>query len=126
MGNLHNEMVKDLIAIEGELGNPSFVWSGNTYTCIANLSQFNRELGEGGFRVQQLLTITVPRFDVTGTPTFPNDILPESQQKITFNGAQFRIENVKSDSVFDFDSSGTSISTGARIRIIAMDTTRGI
>ena len=115
-----------MTAIEADLGNPSFVWQGNVYTCIASLTQIIRDLGDGGFRVNQLLTITVPRFDTAGNTIFPNDVIPQSQQTITFNGLQFRIENVKQDSVFDYDSSGTATSTGARIRIVALDTTRGL
>lgn len=115
-----------MAVIESELGNPSFTWGGNAYTCIANLSQFNRDLGDGGFRTQKLLTITVPRYDTAGSYIFPNDVLPQSQQSITFNNEQFRIESVKQDSVFDYGTDGVATSVGARIRIIAIDTTRGI
>lgn len=128
MPTLHNEMIADMEVMQNDLGNPSFVWltDGGTYKCIANLSQFNRDLGDGGFRTQLLLTITVPRYDKDGTPIFPNDIIPQAQQKIRYNGDFYRIENVKQDSVFDYDSSGTSTSAGARIRIIATDTTKGL
>lgn len=128
MGNLHNEMIADIAVIQGELGFPTFVWvkDGATYPCVASVAQFTRDLVEGGFTVDQLLTMTVPRYDTQGSPTFPNDIIPEAQQRITFQGQPYRIENVKQDSVYDYDSSGTPTSTGARLRIVAINTTRGI
>ena len=55
--SLHTEMIADMTAIEADLGNPSFVWQGNVYTCIASLTQIIRDLGDGGFRVNQLSTI---------------------------------------------------------------------
>lgn len=121
-------MLQDLATIHGELGYPTFVWvkDGNTYPCIASLSQFNRDLGEGGFRTQLLLTMTVPRYDTAGDYTFPNDVIPQPQQKVTFQGKSFRIENVREDTVLDYDSSGTPTSSGARIRIIATDITKGV
>jgi len=117
---LHQEMIKDLTTIQCELGNPSFVWSGGTYTCIASLSQFNRSLVDGGFTIEQMLTITVPLYDISGTSTFPGDVIPQAQQRIIFNGKPFRIENVKQDSVLD--NEGKSV----RIRIVALGITRGI
>ena len=126
MSTLHNVMIADMIQIESELGNPSFVWNGVTYNCIANLSQFNRELTAGGFTVEQMLTLTVPRYDIMGTEIFAGDVIPQAQQRITFNGKAFRIENVKQDSVFDYGADGSATSNGARIRIVAVGITRGI
>ena len=112
--------------ITGDLGTPTFIWGGNTYNCIASVAQFNRDLGDGGFRTQQLLTITCPRYDVNGDSIFPNDVIPQSQQKITFNGIAFRIENVKQDAVYDYGTDGVQSTNGARLRIVAIDVTKGI
>jgi hypothetical protein len=126
MGTLHAEMIADMAEIEGELGNPSFVWNNVSYTCIASLSQFNRDLVEGGFTVEQMLTITIPRYDPSGNETFPGDVIPQAQQRIMFNGKPFRIENVKQDSVFDYGTDGVATTNGARIRIVSVGITRGL
>ena len=126
MGTLHQEMIEDMGSINADLGAPSFTWNGGTYNCIANVAQFNRDLGDGGFRTQQLLTITVPRYDIEGNTIFPGDVIPQSQQKITFNGIQFRIENIKQDAVYDYGTDGVQSTNGARLRIVAIDVTKGI
>lgn len=126
MGTLSQEVLQDINEIMSEFGNPTFVWNSSTYPCIASLSQFNRNLVEGGFIVEQMLTITIPRYDLSGNATFPNDVLPEAQQLLTFNSKKFRIENVKIDSIYDYDSNGNQLTNGSRIRIVAVGITRGL
>jgi hypothetical protein len=122
-------MIQDMAVIQADTGQPSFVWStdGNTYQCIAGLSQFNRSLVDGGFTVEQMLTITVPRYDTEGSPIFPNDIIPQAQQRVVFNNKSFRIENVKQDSVYNYGTDGVATTTsGVRLRIVAIGITKGI
>lgn len=129
MGTLHQEIVDGLSEMMVDLGSPTFVWAtdGATYPCIASVSQFTRNLEVGGFSTDKLLTMTVPRYDSTGNPTFPSDVIPQPQQKVTFNGDQFRIESVKQDAIFDHDSNNNqTTNTGARIRIVGVNTSRGI
>jgi|ERR1041385_503953 hypothetical protein len=106
--------------IISELGSPYFIWNGQLYSCIASVSQFNRDLVEGGFTVEQMLTLTVPLFDESGGRVFAGETYPQAQEKVTFNGKVYRIENVKQDSIFQDGSSPT------RLRIVAMGITRGI
>jgi len=112
-----NNGMKHIIS---ELGSPYFTWNNETYACIASVSQFNRDLVEGGFTVEQMLTLTVPLFDESGGRVFSGEVYPEAQDKITFNGKVYRIENVKQDSILE-DSA-----TPTRLRIVAMGITRGI
>ena len=130
MGNLHQEILDDISDIMLEFGSPVFTWpeiGGTEYGCIASISQFNRVLEMGGFSTDLLLVMTVPRYDLDGNTTFPNDILPEPQQRIIFNNLLFRIEIVKQDSIFNINERGEKDSdTGARIRITAMSITKGV
>ena len=123
---LHEEMLADMAVIRYDTGSPTFIWYGVSYPCIASISTFNRDLVDGGFTMEQLLTLTVPRYDSGGSPTFSNDVLPQPQQRLTYGTKLFRIETVSNDSVANYDSSGTAINNGARVRIVAIGLVRGI
>ena len=126
---LHEQMVEDLKTIHEDMGQPTFVWlhDGNTYPCIASITDIKNDLIEGGFNVEQMVTMTVPRYDSDGNLTFLNDVIPQSQQKIEFNGITFRIDSVRQDTVYSYDEFGNQKSTsGSRIRIIGTNTTRGL
>lgn len=121
--SLQNEMTMDLAEIQSDLGNPSFVWKtdNNTYRCIASLALQQYELSTGGFGTRQTVTMTIPRYNsVTGNPTFPNDTIPVSQQRIVFANKSFRVENVKTDTILDTGKNG------ARIRILAVEIVKGV
>lgn len=114
MATLKQEIVSDLIEIENELGSQTFTWQNNNYLCCASMNEFERELDYGGFRTSKVLTVTVRLVDNDNCSVFPNNDYPEPQQIITYDGTQFRIVTTKKHT------------TGAYIRLIAEDTTRGI
>lgn len=126
MATLSQEMLGGISEIITELGSPTFSWNNNSYPCIASVSQFNRDLAEGGFTIEQLLTMTVPRYDADGNPTFPNDTPPQAQMVISFNGNQYRIESIKTDAIYDYDTSNSQTNNGTRFRIAAVSANRGI
>jgi len=111
-------VLEGLSFIEDALGNHTFTWlvDNNDYPCIASVSQFQRTLDTGGFRVEKLLTMTVRQYDLDGNYIFPNNVIPQSEQKLTYNGSQYRILSVHID----------TIGTGARLRIMAIDTSKGL
>lgn len=127
MPTLHEEIIDAIGQMEADLGSPTFTWQGNSYNCIPSVSTLRRDLETGGFQVYKLLTMTVARYDASGNAIFPNDALPQPQQTLTFENLQYRIETVKHDSIYDVDNFGNRTSNGgARMRIIAVSTTRGI
>lgn len=111
---LQADIIADLITIEGELGNPTFTWKTGTYNFIPSISEFNRELEDGGFSTNQMMTATVRKLTSSGTNVFTT--LPTAQEIITYNmdGSTFRIESIRQDS------------TGAYFRLTAVSTVRGI
>lgn len=128
MGTLFEEMIEDLQSMNNEFGLPSFQWpiGGPAYPCIASVTQFKRDLVEGGFTLDQLITMTISRYNQFGQPVFPNDVIPSPQQKITFNGTIFRIDIVTPDSVYNHQDGVQTSPTGATIKIIGVSATRGI
>jgi hypothetical protein len=109
------EIIQGLLEGESLLGQPVFVWTdGNEYNCIPSISEFQRELESGGFYTAQLLTMTVRTLDAAFNDIFPNAVLPEAQQVITYQGKKFRIIITKPHP------------TGCYLRIIAESTTRGV
>lgn len=114
MATLRDDIVNDLIIIEGELGNPTFTWKNGTYNFIPSISEFDRELEDGGFSTNQLMTATVRKYTASGSAIFT--VSPTAQETITYNmdGSTFRIQSIKHDA------------TGAYLRIIAVSTVRGI
>ena len=128
MESLHDYILKSIRHINKEVGYPTFTWlvDNNQYTCIASIAEFKRDLVEGGFKVEKLLTMTDPLYDKNGNYTFPNNVLPTSQQLLSYQGLNYRIESVKQDGVFDQAMGKQTSTSGARIRIVAVSTTRGI
>ena len=117
MDNAQKYVLKGLTHVEKALGNHTFTWiDGNNYPCDASIIDTKRDLGDGGFVIDKLLTMTVRQYNTDETPVFINNIIPQSQQRIMYNGTSFRIASVKVD----------SIGIGARMRIVAVCTTRGI
>ena len=99
--SLRSEIRTDLQVLENDLGNPSFLWQGNSYVFIPSITDFSRELETGGFKLVRLMTATVRTYTVDQdnfTPVFASG-LPTAQQKITYNldGTTYRIESVKLD-----------------------------
>lgn len=113
-------MILDMDEIMNDLGSPHFTWNSVSYDCIASVAQYEKQLGDGGFTIAQLLTLTIPRYKSDGTPVFTLDVIPQAQQRITYQTKAYRIINVKEDSVFDVGANG------ARIRIVAESIQRGV
>lgn len=127
MDSLFQYMLAGNNFLNKNFGYPTFTWNGNSYPCIASVTTFNRELGEGGFSLGQLITMTVNRYNVSSyLPIFPNDIIPDSQQIINYNGYNYRIESVILDPVFDTNLNGQQTAHGATFKIIGMSTSKGI
>jgi hypothetical protein len=109
------EIIGGLMEGESLLGYPAFTWTdGNQYICIPSISEFERELETGGFYTAQMLTMTVRILDEYFNPIFPNGILPDTQQRITYQGKPYRIIITKPHP------------TGCYMRIIAESPQRGI
>jgi hypothetical protein len=125
MGTLFQEMLEDMDSINNEFGRPYFTWNGSNYQCVASVADFKNVLEDGGFQVDQLLTATVNRYTEWGQPIFPNDIIPASQQLMTFNGNVFRIQSVSQSSVFG-QFNGSQTNGGATIKIMAVCPNKGI
>ena len=120
--SLRTEIITDLYEIESDLGNPTFIWQGNSYNFIPSISEFNRQLESGGFQIVKLLTATVRKYNISDdndeddiTPIFPNGT-PQPQDKIYYSldGTWYRVESLKTDP------------TNSYMRIIAHSTTRGL
>ena len=80
--------IQDLQFIETDLGNPSFVWKGNTYGCIPSIAVKGEKLELGGFLENLDLVLTVR------TNQFSNNGYPAPQDAITFNNTLYRIRKV--------------------------------
>ena len=111
---LFNEIISGQMEIIDDLNTPSIIWNGNSYACIASVSEFRRDLDDGGFVMNKMLTMSIPLEDGNGNLTFSGGILPSPQEKITYQGNTFRIE------------SKHITPTGAYVRYIAAGVTRGI
>jgi competence protein ComGC len=121
MENARTYVLNGLINTENSIGNPTFIWQGNSYNFIPSISEFNRQLESGGFQIVKLLTATVRKYNISDdndeddiTPIFPNGT-PTAQQTINYSldSTNYRIESVKHDP------------TNSYMRIIAHSTTRG-
>lgn len=115
MPTIKDEIVKDLLSIEDDLGNPTFTWNGNAYVCTASAAEIERDVDTGGFQLVKILTLTVRLIDEHGNYTFPNNTIPKSQQKIVYDIDQlvYRIISVKTHT------------TGAFVRLTCQAETRG-
>ena len=119
MATLKQEIIKDLVVIENDLGQPTFTWNSGSYKLIPSISDFSRELDTGGFSREKMLTATVRKFNPDGSSTFSDNVYPKPQQKITYNdgndgGTSYRIESTKHSP------------EGAYFRLIAVATTKGL
>jgi hypothetical protein len=91
MESLSQYITNGIIANEAALGNPSFVWNGASYPCVPSVSEFKRELDAGGFVNDKLLTMTIQLQDQWNNYIFPNNIAPDTQQHLTYQGDDYRI-----------------------------------
>ena len=93
--------------IETRLGNPILTWQGEEYYCIPS--------GNG-----DVLTVELGGFSGDKTVTFKlrldqfSDVFPKSQQKLTYNEIEYRIDMVRKDLTNTFTI------------LTCVDTTRGI
>jgi hypothetical protein len=126
MATLFQEMIQDMDSMNKEFGYPVFTWNNATYPCIASTTNLTRDLVEGGFVLDLLLTMTVNRYTTYGQPVFPNDVIPSPQQKLTYNGNVFRIESVKTSPIYNSYEGAQSSANGATIQIIGICPNRGI
>ena len=101
-----------LLYSEDVLGNPIFTWQGNDYISIPSISQFKRELEEGGFSLDDMLVLKVRLFDVNGGDIFTTQ--PTPQQIVTYAGKNYRIESLHRDPTLSY------------IRMVCSSTTRGV
>jgi hypothetical protein len=86
-------MTKDLIAVENDLDNPVFVWNNVTYPCVPG-SDTQLLKVDRGLAIVKTLGLTVRNFNADGSFLFPNNTIPQSQDDITYQGEDFRIEEV--------------------------------
>ena len=111
---LFDELISGISQMESELGNPTFIWAGNTYACTAGMSEGSKPKVEtGGFSLYENLTLSVRQFDADGNNLFLNSGLPKPQQVITYQGLQYRIISIRMNT------------TGAYFRIMAEGIVRG-
>jgi hypothetical protein len=112
---MQQDMVKDLLEMESDLGSPTFFWGATEYPCSPSISEVTRDLGDaGGFTIDKILSMTVRLQDADGNSVFDNDLLPQAQQIITYNTEPFRIVTMKVHP------------TKSSIRIMAVGVTRGL
>jgi hypothetical protein len=115
MTPLQYEIIDGTKDIEEQMGNPYFTWQGNNYNFVPSVAEFARQLENGGFRIEKLLTGTVRLLNLDGSNTFTG-AKPTAQQKIVYSidGLTYRVEMVRNDP------------TGSYFRIKAMCESRGI
>jgi hypothetical protein len=118
--SLQIQKLKDLVFMESQNNNPTFVWNGATYNFLPSISEITRELEDGGFKIVKLLTASVRLYDLSIDddliPLFSGGV-PESRLDIIrypFDNQNYRIESVKFEK------------TGAYFRIVAVSTNKGI
>lgn len=107
-------MVADIMVVENDLSNPVFYWGAQEYPCVPSVNEETRELDEGGFVMDKVLSMVVRLEDTDGNLVFDNNLVPTPQEKVTYNGEAFRIITTKRHP------------TGAYMRIMAISTVKGI
>ncbi len=112
MATLLQEIIKGYAEGETIMGSPTYIYKGETYPCIPSVTDFKRDLLDGGFRVDKLLKMTLRKYDTEDNLIYST--YPTAQEVLTYQGLNYRIETVKHDP------------TGAYFCIIAMSTTKGI
>ncbi len=121
------EMIADISSINAEWGYPTFQWQGNSYPCIPNAYKVNRELEEGGFVFDLMLEMTVNRYQGEyADPVFPGDVIPQPQDKLTYNGNTFRIQAVMNSPIFNHIEGVQASPNGATIKIYGICPFAGI
>jgi len=105
---LQDTIINDLKMIAADLGDQTFEWEGESYTCIASSRGDIATLEVGGFSIDADLSISVLK------ELFADGIYPRSQKKITYKSRVYRIQTVRQDT------------TDAFIRLICVDDSRGI
>ncbi len=98
----------DLRSIASDMGNPSLEWNGEQYECLPSTNAISLSLEMGGFAVEADIIFTIRK------ELFSDGITPANQQKLTYRGVTYRILQVKEDT------------TGAFIRLICVDNSRGV
>jgi hypothetical protein len=119
---LQSDTLNGLIFIENDIPNtltfsPSAVLTNEpsgTYPAITSLSMSERALEDGGFVIDKTLSATLRIYNQDGTLQFANGLLPQSQQRLTYNGEIYRILQVK------------VAQQGTHFRIIAINNSRGV
>ena len=112
--SLKYDISKIFSDIENLFDNPTFVWNGTNYPCMASVNEFERELELGGFRKVKQVTLVVRLNNNRKQLTFVNNTYPSPQDLITYNNISFRIVRVKKDPL------------SAYVEIIGESDTRGI
>lgn len=114
MATLRDEIVKDLIVIETDLGSPTFTWKSTNYIFTPSVAEFRRELETGGYSVEKMLTSTVRKLTSASVAIFTTYPTPQDLIIYNIDNEQYRIESIKHDP------------TGAYFRLIATSNTKGI
>lgn len=117
---LQSQKIKDLIFMEQQNGNPSFVWKGNNYIFVPSITDFNRDPSKGGFAIVKLMTATIRKFDLADDDDETlldlfNGVYPEPQKdviKYSVDGKFYRVESIKHDT------------TNAYFRLVAHSTNK--
>jgi len=107
MSALTEAITKGLLKIEADLESPTFDWQGESYFCVPSSDEKLLSLERGGFGVEKVLNLVVR------SEQFANDIFPQSQDLITYRGADYTIANTKLDP------------TGTILRLACVSDTRG-
>ena len=95
--SLKNEIVNDLIEIENDLENQYFTYNNVQYNCTASITEIEKELDTGGFRIVRVLSLIVRLYDNQMCDVFA--IKPQSQEIITYKSNRYRIVRTKQSTV---------------------------
>lgn len=112
MTELTQDLIDGLAVAEADMGNPVFTFAGTDYGCVPSVNEFRRTLDMGGFATDKMLTLCARLLDSSGNDIFTT--LPVAQNLVTYNGENFRVESTKKHP------------TGAYLRIVAINTTKGV
>jgi len=82
---------RDLQTIAADLDNPVITWNGEDYECVPSSNGILASLEDGGFAIEADFIANVRK------ELFTDDIYPKSQQKLTYNNADYRIITVRHD-----------------------------
>lgn len=105
---LRETIIADLESIATDLENPVMTWNSEEYEVVPSSTGKQLNLEEGGFGSDLDLVINVRK------ELFTDEVYPASQQTITYNSIEYRIESVRYDV------------TGAFLRIFCINKNRGV